>query len=95
MSCRRLDDEAPVGGQVHTLRVVRGGAFNNNNPRNLRSAYRNRNDPANRNNNIGFRVVVSTFFRTPELRVGAVPCAPRRRTAGPGPGRAVSGGAGE
>jgi formylglycine-generating enzyme required for sulfatase activity len=41
--------------------VVRGGAFNNN-ERNARCAYRNRNQPDNRNNNIGFRVVVSTFF---------------------------------
>jgi hypothetical protein len=40
--------------------VVRGGAFNNN-ERNVRAAYRNRNNPDNRNRNIGFRVVVSTF----------------------------------
>jgi hypothetical protein len=37
--------------------VLRGGAFNNN-ERNVRCAYRNRNNPNNRNNNIGFRVVV-------------------------------------
>ena len=36
-------------------RVVRGGAWNNN-PANVRSANRNRNTPANRNNNVGFRV---------------------------------------
>ena len=42
-------------------RVLRGGAFNNN-ARSVRCAYRNRNNPNNRNNNIGFRVVVSTFF---------------------------------
>ena len=42
-------------------RVVRGGAFNNND-RNLRCAYRNNNDPNNRNKDIGFRVVVSTLF---------------------------------
>lgn len=42
-------------------RVVRGGAFNNDS-KNVRAAYRNRNDPDNRNRNIGFRVVVSTFF---------------------------------
>jgi len=42
-------------------RVVRGGAFNNN-ERNVRCAYRNRNNPNNRNNNQGFRVVVSTLF---------------------------------
>jgi hypothetical protein len=35
--------------------VLRGGAFNNNR-QNVRAAYRNHNDPANRNNNIGFRV---------------------------------------
>ncbi|MEF8732314.1 MAG: SUMF1/EgtB/PvdO family nonheme iron enzyme [Candidatus Accumulibacter meliphilus] len=38
-------------------KVVRGGSWNN--PRNnARCAYRNRNDPDNRNNNIGFRVVL-------------------------------------
>ncbi|NUQ84323.1 MAG: SUMF1/EgtB/PvdO family nonheme iron enzyme [Anaerolineales bacterium] len=42
-------------------RVVRGGAFNNN-ERNVRCAVRNRNNPENRNNNQGFRVVVSTLF---------------------------------
>ena len=36
-------------------RVVRGGSWNNN-PQNLRSANRNRNDTSNRNNNLGFRV---------------------------------------
>ncbi len=41
--------------------MVRGGAFNNN-QRNARATYRNRNDPDNRNDNNGFRVVVSTFF---------------------------------
>ncbi|MBT9317904.1 hypothetical protein [Leptothoe spongobia] len=35
-----------------------GGSWANN-PRNCRSAYRNNNTPANRNNNIGFRVVCS------------------------------------
>ena len=34
----------------------RGGAWNNN-PDNLRASLRNRNNPDNRNNNIGFRVV--------------------------------------
>ncbi|RAM51665.1 MAG: hypothetical protein C6Y22_10410 [Hapalosiphonaceae cyanobacterium JJU2] len=39
--------------------MLRGGSWNNN-PRNCRSACRNNNDnPDNRNNNIGFRVVVS------------------------------------
>ena len=34
-------------------RVLRGGSWNNN-PDNCRAAYRNRNAPANRNNNYGF-----------------------------------------
>ena len=37
--------------------MVRGGSFNNNH-RNARYAYRNHNHPDNRNDNIGFRVVV-------------------------------------
>lgn len=39
-------------------RVVRGGSWNNK-PRNVRSANRNRNEPDNRNNNIGFRLAQS------------------------------------
>jgi formylglycine-generating enzyme required for sulfatase activity len=35
--------------------VQRGGSWNNK-PENLRSANRNRNNPDNRNNNIGFRL---------------------------------------
>ncbi|MBM4398443.1 MAG: hypothetical protein FJ087_22480 [Deltaproteobacteria bacterium] len=37
-------------------RVNRGGSWNNT-ARNCRSANRNRNDPGNRNNNLGFRVL--------------------------------------
>ncbi|RIK60467.1 hypothetical protein DCC62_28205 [candidate division KSB1 bacterium] len=48
-------------GPAHSARVVRGGAFNNNH-RNVRCAYRNRNNPNNWNNNIGFRVAALTFF---------------------------------
>ena len=33
---------------------MRGGAWNNN-PQNVRVSNRNRNEPMNRNNNIGFR----------------------------------------
>ena len=51
-------------------RVLRGGAFNNND-RNARCAYRNRNNPNNRNKDIGFRVVVSTLF----LFMPKCPCA--------------------
>lgn len=43
------------------LRVVRGGSFNNNQD-NARCAYRNRNNPNNRNRNNGFRVVVAHIF---------------------------------
>jgi formylglycine-generating enzyme required for sulfatase activity len=41
-------------------RVLRGGAFNNN-PRNARCSYRNDNEPDNRNNNVGFRLVLATL----------------------------------
>jgi formylglycine-generating enzyme required for sulfatase activity len=44
------------------LRVLRGGSYFNNS-RHVRCAVRNRNDPDNRNDNIGFRVVLLTFFR--------------------------------
>ena len=40
-----------------TYRVIRGGSWNNN-AQNCRSANRNNNTPDNRNNNIGFRVVL-------------------------------------
>ena len=39
-------------------RVNRGGSWNNN-ARNCRSANRNRNNPGNRNNNLGFRLVLA------------------------------------
>jgi formylglycine-generating enzyme required for sulfatase activity len=42
-----------------STRVVRGGAWNNNQD-NARASNRNRNDPDNHNNNIGFRVCVSS-----------------------------------
>jgi hypothetical protein len=48
------------------LRVLRGGAFNNN-ATNCRAAYRNNNTPGNRNNNNGLRVV-----RAPERQCFAV-----------------------
>ena len=57
------------------LRVLRGGSAWNNR-RNVRVAYRNRNNPRNRNNNIGFRVALSTFFMTPE-RPGGMRIAQR------------------
>jgi len=50
-----------VGPPVDSARVLRGGSWNNN-QENARSAYRNRNHPNNRNNNIGFRVVSSSHI---------------------------------
>ena len=47
-----------------SYRVVRGGSWNNN-PRNCRSANRNRNNPANTNNNNGFRVCCPASARKP------------------------------
>ncbi|MCP5112698.1 MAG: formylglycine-generating enzyme family protein, partial [bacterium] len=41
--------------------VLRGGSFDNNH-NNARCAARINNEPANRNNNVGFRVVFSTLF---------------------------------
>jgi len=58
-----------AGADSKHPRVLRGGAFNNNS-RNARCSARNNNNPDNRNNNIGFRVVVSTLFRTPALLGG-------------------------
>jgi hypothetical protein len=50
--------------------VLRGGAFNNND-RNVRCAYRNNNNPNNRNDNNGFRLCVShTSLFLPEMRFG-------------------------
>jgi len=51
--------------------VLRGGSFNNNR-NNARCAYRNRNNPNNRNTNSGFRVVVVShdFLSVPEMPPG-------------------------
>jgi formylglycine-generating enzyme required for sulfatase activity len=52
-------------GRANSHRVVRGGAFNNN-ERNVRCAYRNNRNPNNFNRNNGLRVVVAHVF--PMLR---------------------------
>ena len=79
-----------VRGQAHRHRVLRGGSWNNND-NNMQCANRNRNNPDNRNNNIGFRVVASTFFETIVVVAGNVwrvsPSRPRQKMAEPVPGR--------
>ena len=73
-----------MGGAEVGSRVLRGGSWNNDNTENFRCAYRNNNDPANRNNNNGFRVAST---RT----VGArFPRKPGRTRESPGPVQAGS-----
>jgi hypothetical protein len=55
-----------VGLPATTRRVVRGGSWNNNQD-NARATYRNDNDPHNRNNNLGLRVVRSSHIVIPLL----------------------------
>jgi hypothetical protein len=56
----------PVGLPVTRPRVLRGGSWNNNRD-NARCANRNRNNPDNRNDNIGFRVCCAPHI-DPTLR---------------------------
>ena len=43
--------------------MLRGASWNNNHAANLASGYRNNDHPENRNDNIGFRVVVGGLSR--------------------------------
>ncbi|MCC6647513.1 MAG: SUMF1/EgtB/PvdO family nonheme iron enzyme [Polyangiaceae bacterium] len=52
---RRRRRRHTVRGTGQTARVNRGGSWNNDNPDNLRGANRNRREPSNRNDNLGFR----------------------------------------
>ncbi len=54
--------------------ALRGGSYFNTED-NVRCAYRNRNNPNNRNNNVGFRVVASTPFN------GRAPAGTARRAS--------------
>jgi formylglycine-generating enzyme required for sulfatase activity len=58
---RAIPGWSDLRGRANSHRVVRGGAFNNN-QRNVRCAYRNNRNPDNRNDNNGFRVVVAHAF---------------------------------
>ena len=51
-------------GKTGQAFVLRGGSWNNN-QNNCRSAYRNRNDPDNQNNNNGCRVVAVPLSTLP------------------------------
>ena len=44
--------------QQRAHRVIRGGSWNTN-ARNVRAAYRNGNEPGNRNDNLGFRLALA------------------------------------
>ena len=63
-------------GRPKGARVVHGGSFNNNR-RNARCACRNNNEPDNRNNNIGFRVVASHSLHFLIRFQGCTPCIHR------------------
>ncbi|MBI1918350.1 MAG: SUMF1/EgtB/PvdO family nonheme iron enzyme [Planctomycetes bacterium] len=78
MACSGQRDEVIPKGGRSDRRVLRGGSWNNN-PRNCRCANRNDNAPDNRNNNIGFRVVLRPGPSTPRTRGG---WSPREARAG-------------
>jgi hypothetical protein len=60
-------------------RVIRGGSWNND-AQNVRAAYRNHNEPSNRNNNLGFRCAELTTEPDGSLLNRPVSC-PSFRTA--------------
>ena len=64
------------------MSVLRGGSWNNN-QRNVRVANRNRNDPDNRNNNVGFRCA-----RLPSKGESRIRMSPVRGLCGRGMGGA-------
>jgi hypothetical protein len=77
-------------GRTGSLRVLRGGSFNND-QRNARCAYRNRNNPNNRNNNNGFRVVLAhDFLPLPEMPGGDSFLAEASKKSRRGPSLAAS-----
>ena len=63
----------PQTGASNARRVVRGGSYWNH-ARNCRSAYRNANEPGNRNRNLGFRLAAARPQR--ESAADQAPAAP-------------------
>jgi hypothetical protein len=61
-------------------RVIRGGSWNND-ARNVRAAYRNNNEPSNRNNNLGFRCAELTTGPDGSLLNRPASCPSFRATA--------------
>jgi formylglycine-generating enzyme required for sulfatase activity len=55
LASRRFEVEPAQGALGNSRRVNRGGGWNNNDASRVRAANRNRDAPANRNNNLGFR----------------------------------------
>lgn len=74
---RRRRGAGPGSG---SNRVNRGGSWNNN-ARNCRSANRNRNDPGNRNNNLGLRL--ASTVKDSEGPIRDDRCLGRRERTGP------------
>ena len=64
---------------------LRGGSWNNN-PANTRVSYRNRNEPENRNNNIGLRCAGDAGPFRKERKAGAVRIKVRAGAPCPLPG---------
>lgn len=61
-----------IRAEYGSNRVLRGGSWINDAP-NCRAAYRNDNHPANRNDNVGFRLL-SSFLRPTPIVYGPWAC---------------------
>ncbi len=80
--------QSSPGGDPHNVaeassRVIRGGRWNDH-PRNGRPANRNRNEPEDRNNNLGFRVDAARPERWIPRRTGPAARPTRSRPSRPG-----------
>ena len=84
--------ENPPGPQAGAYRVGRGGSWRNDDASNFRGAYRNRNDPSNRNDNQGFRLVSTVLqARTRNCPIHRFPCSAHAETKPRTPPPPVSG----